>query len=96
MAIGIIAAITVVSCCFLITFFRFKTKELDYKKSDSEYAQKTLKERTALELEQETTKQRMLEREKEAEKTKQKQEETKQMELKVVYRRENGKDLSKY
>lgn len=93
---GVMASMTIITCCFLVSFFRFKTKELDYKKLDSEYAQKTLKERTALEIEQERTKQRMLEREKEAEITKQRIEDTKQLDIKANYKKETGKELYKY
>lgn len=109
MAIGVITSVTVIVCCFLISFFRFKTKELDYKKLDSEYTQKTLKERTALEIEQEKTKQRLLEKEKETEYRKQKEEQTKQevertkqevertkqLEVRSNHEKETGKYLSR-
>ena len=103
----IILALALVICCFITSYFKFKTQELDYKKLDSEYAQKTIKDRTALEVEQERTKQRLLDKEaeverrkqkeeetkREAERTKQDEEKTKQLEIKSQYQKETGKSL---
>lgn len=85
----IISALALVICCFITSYFKFKTQELEYKKIDSQYTEKTIRERTELEIEQERTKQRLLDKEKEAEKTK-------QLEIRSNHQKETGKELYRY
>lgn len=85
----LIVSVCIVSCVSVKHFFEFKIKELDYKKIEDEYAQKTIKERTQYDIEQERTKQRIAEKEKEAETTK-------QLEIKANYEKETGNKLYKY
>lgn len=74
--IVLIIVIGVVACVYSKAFFEYKTKELDYKKLESEYAEKTIGKRTELEKEQE--------------RTKQEQERTKQLEIKASHEKETG------
>ena len=54
----VIAIVTgVVLCVFAICFFHFKEIELEFKKTESEYAEKAIKERNSLDIEIEKTKQ---------------------------------------
>lgn len=78
--------ICIIACVAIICYTIYKDDELDYKKHESEYARDTLKERTELEVEQERTKQRLLDKEKETERTK-------QLELKANYQKETGHTL---
>lgn len=91
--IVLIVVIGIAACVFLSAYFSYKVKELDYKKIESEYAERTIKERTALEKEQERTKQHLLEKEKEQERTKREAEITKQLEIKASYKEKTGSSL---
>ena len=91
--IVLIIVIGVVACVYSKAFFEYKTKELDYKKIESEYAERTIGKRTDLEKEQERTKQYLLEKEKEQEKTKREAEITKQLEIKASYKKGTGSSL---
>ena len=79
MALWIILGVTTVACFFIGFYFNFKVKELEYKKAEGEYTQRTLKDRSQLEVEQE--------------KTKQEQERTKQLEIKTQYHEKYGQHL---
>lgn len=76
----------IVMCVFCHCFFRYKSEKLEYKKVENEYAEKTIKERTQLDIEKERTEQRRLEYQKEAENTK-------QLEIKSSYKKETGANL---
>lgn len=78
--------ISVVLCAIVGCYSYYKCKELDYRKYDSEYARDALQERTKLEVEQERTKQHLLDRDKEAERTK-------QLEIKANYKKEHNATL---
>ena len=69
--IVIVIVTGVVLCVFAICFFRFKEIELEFKKTESEYAEKAIKERNSLEIEKEYTEQSRINLQKEIEKTKQ-------------------------
>ena len=78
--------IGIVSCVSALCYTLYKTEELKYRKYDSEYARDALQERTKLEVEQEKTKQHLLDRDKEVERTK-------QLEIKANFKKEHNKDL---
>ena len=85
--------IGVVLCAVVGCYTFYKSKELEYRKYDSEYARDALQERTKLDIEQEKTKreqektkQLLLEQEKEVERTK-------QLEIKANFKKEHNKDL---
>ena len=78
--------IGVVLCVAVICYTLYKREELKYRKYDSEYARDALQERTKLEVEQEKTKQHLIDRDKEAERTK-------QLEIKANFKKEYNKDL---
>lgn len=78
--------IGVVICVSVGCYTFYKKEELKYRKYDSEYARDALQERTKLDIEQEKTKQYLLEKEKEVERTK-------QLEIKANFKKENNKDL---
>lgn len=79
-------SIAIICTAIIICFAVYKDKELEYKKSESEYARDALQIRTQVEVEQERTKQRLLDKEKEEERTK-------QLELKANYQKETGNSL---
>lgn len=76
----------VVLCVFAICFFHFKEIELEFKKTESEYAEKAIKERNSLDIEKEHTEQHRIDWQKEAEKTK-------QLQLKSDYKQKTGREL---
>ena len=83
----VIAIVTgVVLCVFAICFFHFKEIELEFKKTESEYAEKAIKERNSLDIEKEHTEQRRIDWQKEVEKTK-------QLQLKSDYKQKTGREL---
>lgn len=83
----VIAIVTgVVLCVFEICFFHFKEIELEFKKTESEYAEKAIKERNSLDIEKEHTEQRRIDWQKEVEKTK-------QLQLKSDYKQKTGREL---
>ena len=83
----VIAIVTgVVLCVFAICFFHFKEIELEFKKTESEYAEKAIKERNSLDIEKEHTEQRRIDWQKEAEKTK-------QLQIKSDYKQKTGREL---
>lgn len=86
MIITLLIVVGIVMCVFWHCFFKYKSDELEYKKFESEYAEKTIKERTALDIEKERTEQRRLDYQKEAENTK-------QLEIKASYKKETGQSL---
>ena len=54
----VIAIVTgVVLCVFTVCFFHFKENELEFKKTESEYAEKAIKEKNSLDIEKEYTEQ---------------------------------------
>ena len=69
--IVIVIVAGVVFCVFTICFFHYKEIELEFKKTESEYAEKAIKERNSLEIEKEYTEQSRINLQKEIEKTKQ-------------------------
>lgn len=82
----LIIVIGIVICAFSFCFFDYKQSELEYKKNESEYAEKAIKERTALDIEKERTEQHRLDRDKEMERTK-------QLQIKSDYKEKNGSCL---
>ena len=83
----VIAIVTgVVLCVFTICFFHYKEIELEFKKTESEYAEKAIKERNSLDIEKEHTEQRRVDWQKEAERTK-------QLQIKSDYKEKTGRDL---
>ena len=83
----VIAIVTgVVLCVFAICFFHFKEIELEFKKTEREYAEKAIKERNSLDIEKEHTEQRRIDWQKEVEKTK-------QLQLKSDYKQKTGREL---
>ena len=76
----------VVLCVFAICFFHFKEIELEFKKTESEYAVKAIKERNSLEIEKEYTEQSRINLQKEIEKTK-------QLQIKADYKQKTGREL---
>ena len=83
----VIAIVTgVVLCVFAICFFHFKEIELEFKKTESEYAEKAIKERNSLDIEKEHTEQRRIDWQKEVEKTK-------QLQIKSDYKQKTGREL---
>lgn len=83
----VIAIVTgVVLCVFAICFFHFKEIELEFKKTESEYAEKAIKERNSLEIEKEYTEQSRINLQKEIE-------ETKQLQIKADYKQKTGREL---
>ena len=68
----VIAIVTgVVLCVFTVCFFHYKENELEFKKQESEYAEKAIKEKNSLDIEKEYTEQSRINLQKEIEKTKQ-------------------------
>ena len=61
----------VVLCVFTVCFFHYKENELEFKKQESEYAEKAMKEKNSLDIEKEYTEQGRINWQKEIEKTKQ-------------------------
>ena len=83
----VIAIVTgVVLCVFAICFFHFKEIELEFKKTESEYAEKAIKERNSLDIEKEYTEQSRINLQKEIEKTK-------QLQIKSDYKQKTGREL---
>ena len=83
----VVAIVTgVVLCVFTVCFFHFKENELEFKKQESEYAEKAIKERNSLDIEKEHTEQRRIDWQKEAEKTK-------QLQIKSDYKQTTGREL---
>ena len=83
----VIAIVTgVVLCVFTVCFFHYKENELEFKKQESEYAEKAIKERNSLDIEKEHTEQRRIDWQKEAEKTK-------QLQIKSDYWENTGREL---
>ncbi|MGN1300838.1 MAG: hypothetical protein ACI4VC_05795 [Clostridia bacterium] len=83
----VIAIVTgVVLCVFAICFFNYKENELEFKKKESEYAEKAIKARNEMDIEKEHTEQRRIDWQKEAEKTK-------QLQIKSDYKQKTGKEL---
>ena len=76
----------VVLCVFTVCFFHYKENELEFKKTESEYAEKAIKERNSLDIEKEHTEQRRIDWQKEAEKTK-------QLQIKSDYWENTGREL---
>ena len=76
----------VVLCVFAICFFHFKEIELEFKKTESEYAEKAIKERNSLDIEKEYTEQSRINLQKEIEKTK-------QLQIKSDYKQKTGREL---
>ena len=76
----------VVLCVFTVCFFNYKENELEFKKTESEYAEKAIKERNSLDIEKEHTEQRRIDWQKEAEKTK-------QLQIKSDYKQKTGREL---
>ena len=82
----LIIVIGIVICVFSFCFFDYKQSELEYKKHESEYAEKTINERMKLDIEKERTEQYRLDRGKEEERTK-------QLQIKSDYRKNNDSCL---
>ena len=83
----VIAIVTgVVLCVFTVCFFHYKENELEFKKTESEYAEKAIKERNSLDIEKEYTEQSRINLQKEIEKTK-------QLQLKSDYKQKTGREL---
>ena len=59
----------VVLCVFTVCFFHYKENELEFKKQESEYAEKAIKEKNSLDIEKEYTEQGRINWQKEIEKT---------------------------
>lgn len=78
--------IGLVMCVAIVCYTIYKQKELIFRQYDSEYARDSLKDRTALDIEQEKTKQHLLDRDREAERTK-------QLEIKANFKKEHNEDL---
>ena len=76
----------VVLCVFTVCFFHFKEIELEFKKTESEYAEKAMKEKNSLDIEKEYTEQGRINWQKEIEKTK-------QLQIKADYKKKTGRDL---
>ena len=76
----------VVLCVFAICFFHFKEIELEFKKTESEYAEKAIKERNSLDIEKEYTEQSRINLQKEIEKTK-------QLQIESDYKQKTGREL---
>ena len=82
-----IAIVTgVVLCVFTVCFFHYKENELEFKKTESEYAEKAIKERNSLDIEKEYTEQSRINWQKEIEKTK-------QLQIKSDYWENTGREV---
>ena len=76
----------IVICVLIFCICDYKQQELEYKKTENQYAENAIEKQTKLDIEREKTKQIMLDKEKEAEKTK-------QLEIKYSFQKETGKSL---
>lgn len=73
----------IVLCVLIFCICAYKQKELEYKKTENEYAGNAIEKQTELDIAKEKTKQILLDKEKEAEITK-------QLEIKSSFQKENG------
>lgn len=76
----------IVICVLIFCICDYKQQELEYKKTENQYAENAIEKQTKLDIEREKTKQILLDKEKEAEKTK-------QLEIKYSFQKETGKSL---
>ena len=76
----------VVLCVFTVCFFHYKENELEFKKQESECAEKAMKEKNSLDNEKEYTEQGRINWQKEIEKTK-------QLQIKSDYKQKTGREL---